>query len=168
MIQAEFISQSGRITGRVPVGAAGLFGLLNDNSASIFEIEDAYASHFNEPARITAHFQTAHLSKSTVSLVILSRPEDLGPSGLARGGYSRLTRVRAAFMTAVFDIAGDVEILGRFDAADLLVAGTGRFIVLYDATAVCLAPPNTTYTGGVLLLNRHHVELVAPLAQGRT
>ena len=167
IVNVEFLLQSTRITGRVQLGPAGLFGLFNDAHTSVVEVEEAYCSRLSDPARIVANYAMAQLSKVNIALVVVARREELGPQGLARGGYTRMNAVPALLSTAVFDVKGDVEVPGQLDAAELLVGGTGRFIIVYNACATVTAQRGSHFTGEAILVNRGLVEVVTATENGQ-
>jgi len=146
---------------------SGLFVLLNDVNTSLVDVEDAYYSRLTQPAKIVSHLDTAHLAKNNLTLVVLSRREDLGPQGLARGGYSRLLPVPVLMTTATFEVQGSIDVMTKFDPAQLLMGGTGRFLNVYNASALMVANPETVFSGAVILVSRTAVEMVAPLAKGK-
>jgi hypothetical protein len=166
-VNVDVLTQGFRISCRVNVGPSGLFGLLNDVTTSLVDVEDAYYSRLSQPAKIVAHLDNGHLAKSNLALVVLSRREDLGPQGLARGGYSRLMSVPVLVTTTTFEIQGSIEVVTKFDPAELLVGGTGRFLNVYSASALMAANPETVFSGAVILVNRTAVEMLAPLPRGK-
>ena len=167
VVRSDFLSQTYRVTCRVTVLPTGLMSLLNDVTASLVEVEDAYFSRLQQPAKILWHFETTYLHKSNVSMVILPRREDLGPQGLARGGYTRLIPIPVLLTTLAFEIRGTLEVVNKLDAAEVLVGGTGKYMVVYDARAVATQYPDTPFSGAAILVNRTQVEALAPLSKGK-
>jgi hypothetical protein len=98
---------------------------------------------------------------------VLSRREELGPQSLARGGYSRLLPVPVLVTTASFEIQGSIDVVTKFDPAELLMGGTGRYINVYNASAAMVASPDTVFSGAVILVSRAAVEMVSPQAKGK-
>jgi hypothetical protein len=167
-VNVDLLTPAFRVSCRVNVGPSGLIGLLNDINTSLIDLEDAYYSRLTQPAKIVSHLDTAHLAKNNLTLVVLSRREDLGPQGLARGGYSRLLPVPVLITTATFEIQGSIDVVTKFDPAELLMGGTGRFINVYYANAIMVANPETVFSGAVILASRTAVEMVAPIAKGKS
>lgn len=167
-INADFMTNAHRVSSRISVGPTGLIGMLNDVTTSLIDIEDAYYSRLQQPAKINGHLETAHVNKAHLALVVLARRADLGPQGLARGGFSRLLPVPVLLTTALFEVQGSVEVVNKFDPAELLMGGTGRFLLIYNATAVTTSYPDSTFSGGAILVNRTLVEMVAPAARGKS
>ena len=166
-IQTDLLTAGFRVSCKVNVGPSGLFGLLNDINTSLIDLEDAYYSRLTQPAKIVSHLDSAHLAKNNLTLVVLSRREDLGPQGLARGGYSRLIPVPVLITTATFEVQGSIDVVTKFDPAELLMGGTGRFLNVYNASALMVASPETVFSGAVILVSRTAVEMLAPLAKGK-
>ena len=166
-VNADLLTPGFRVSCKVNVGPSGLIGLLNDVNTSLIDLEDAYYSRLTQPAKIVSHLDTAHLAKNNLTLVVLSRREDLGPQGLARGGYSRLLPVPVLITTATFEIQGSIDVVTKFDPAQLLMGGTGRFLNVYNASALMAANPETVFSGAVILVSRTAVEMVAPITKGK-
>ena len=166
-INADLLTPGFRVSCKVAVGPSGLIGLLNDINTSLIDLEDAYYSRLTQPAKIVSHLDTAHLAKNNLTLVVLSRREDLGPQGLARGGYSRLLPVPVLMTTATFEIQGSIEVVTKFDPAQLLMGGTGRFLNVYNASALMAASPETVFSGAVILVSRTAIEMVARVVKGK-
>jgi hypothetical protein len=140
---------------------------LNDATSSLLDVEDVYFSRLQQPAKIVAQYESAHVTKAHLTLVVLARREDLGPQGLARGGYTRVFPVPVLVTTPEYEVQGTVEVVRQFDAAELLVGGTGRFVQVYNAAAVATLYSDTSFSGGVILVNRSRVELIAPASKGK-
>lgn len=166
-VNADILTVGLRISCRVIVGPTGLYGMFNDITTSLVDLEDAYYSRLTQPAKIVSHLETAHMAKNNLSLVLLSRREDLGPEGLARGGYSRLLPVPVLVTTNAFEIEGSIDVVTQFDPAALLVGGTNRFLNLYSASARMVTNPDIVFSGAVILVNRSAVDLMAPMTKGR-
>jgi hypothetical protein len=167
VINLDLLTQSYRISCRLNVGATGLIGLLNDVNTSLIDMEEAYYSRLQQPAKIVAHLPTAHMNKTNVALVVLTRREDLGPQGLTRGGFSRLLPVPVLITTPSFEIQGSVEVVSKFDPSELLMGGTGRFVNVYSANAMAATNPETVFSGAVILVNRAEIELIAPMVRAK-
>jgi hypothetical protein len=166
-VNADLLTPGFRVSCKVNVGPSGLIVLLNDVNTSLIDLEDAYYSRLTQPAKIVSHLDTAHLVKNNLTLVVLSRREDLGPEGLARGGYSRLVPVPVLITTATFEIQGSIDVVTKLDPAQLLMGGTGRFLNVYSASALMAASPETVFSGAVILVSRTAVEMVAPITKGK-
>jgi hypothetical protein len=167
VVNADIFSETHRISGRIICPASGLVGLLNDSTTSLIDIEDAYYSRLQQPAKITTHLELAHLSKAHLIIIVLARREDLGPHGVATGGFSRRNPINALVTTPEYEVQGTLEVTHKFDAAELLVGGTGRFIQVYNAAAVATLFPETTFSGAAILVNRARIEMIAPTARSK-
>ena len=146
----------------------GTIGLLNDINTSVFPVEDAYISRLTQPAKIIEHYPTVNIAKATVALVLIARREELGPLGLARGGYTRIVPFPVLITTTAFEIHGQLEQPGKLDVGALLGIGTGKFIPAYKVTVVPTALPDIPFTSEVLIINRSLITLIAPEQGGKT
>lgn len=168
VVNADIFSETHRISCRIVCGMSGLLGQLNDVNTSLLEIEEVYYSRLQQPAKIAAHFESAHVAKDRAALIVLARREDLGPHGLSTGGFSRRIPAAAVITTPEYEVHGTVEVLNKWDPSALLVGGTGRFLQVHNATATATLYPDTTYSGGVILVNRNRVEMAALAARGKS
>jgi len=166
-IHADLLTSGFRVSCKVNVEPSGLTGLLNDINTSLIDLEDAYYSRLIQPAKIVAHLDDAHLAKNNLSLVVLSRREDLGAQGLARGGYSRLVSVPVLVTTAAFEVQGSIEVVMKFDATEVLMGGGGRFLNVFNATALMVASPETVFSGAAILVSRTAIEMVAHITKAK-
>jgi len=169
VINADFFTETHRLSGRVEVGAAGLIGLLNDSTSSLIEVQNTYVSRLQEPTKIVANAEVATLSKANLTLVILSRREDIGPLGAAPAGtgYTRLVSSPVLVTTPTFEVRGYVETLGKPDPVALLVAGPNKVMLLYKATVVATLYVDIPYSGEAVLINRTQVQALAQMARGK-
>jgi hypothetical protein len=76
MLTADFFTHSYRISGRIGVGASGIYGILGDKTSVYMELEDAYVSRINDPAKIVAHYALSALRKERISFIVLNRREE--------------------------------------------------------------------------------------------
>lgn len=167
-LHVDFLSNSHRVSCRVQAGPSGLMALLNDTTSSVVEIEDGYLSRLAQPAKILTHCESGYLQKAGISLCIVTRREEVGPPGVARGGFTQVTNCPVRMTMSQFEIQGVVEVVSKFDAAEILVSGTGRFFPVYNASAWATAYPEFPFSGGVILVNRQLVMLIAPTQRSKT
>ena len=167
VVNADIFSETHRISGRILCSASGLVGLLNDSTTSLVDVEDAYYSRLQQPAKITTHLELAHLSKAHLVMIVLARREDLGPHGVASGGFARRNSINALVTTPEYEVQGTLEVVHKFDAAELLLGGTGRFLQVYNASAVATMYPETSFSGAAILVNRARVEMIAPTSRSK-
>ena len=166
-INADLLTDTHRITCRIEAGNMGTIGLLNDINTSVFPVEDAYISRLAQPAKILEQYPLVYIAKATVTLVLVSRREELGPVGLARGGYTHIVPFPVMIATTAFEIHGQLEQPGKLDVAALLGIGTGRFIPAYKVTVVASSFPDVPFTSEVLVINRNLITLIAPEQGGK-
>ncbi len=167
-VTVDLFTATHRVSCRIEAGNMGTIGLLNDINTSVFPAEDAYISRIAEPAKILEHHATLYVAKATLSLVFISRREELGPVGLARGGYTHILTFPVLITTPAFEIHCELEQPGKLDVAALLGIGTGNFIGAYKATVVASAFPDIPFTSEVLIINRNSISLIASQPGGRT
>ncbi len=166
-VNTDYYSDTHRISCRTLVGPTGLMGLLNDNNTSLVDVENAYFSRLQQPAKIMAHYDRASLYKANLMFVIVNRREDLGPAGLMRSAFSQMVSVVVWLTTPTFEINGTVEVPNKLDAHALLTGGTGKYTPVYKATVVSTLYPDTSFAGEVIVVNRTQVEALAPVAKGK-
>ena len=165
-VNLDILTRSTRISCRLIVGAKGLIGLLNDAKTAMLDLEDAYYSRLQQPAKIVSHLPTASMVKTNISLLVLTRREDLGPHS-PTGGGNRLLPVPVLIITPHFEIQGSVEVGSKFNASELLVGGAGPFLNVYGANAMAASSPEAVFSGAVILVNRAEIELLAPVVRAK-
>ena len=65
----------------------------------------------------------------------------------------------------MYELEGELEWAGRFDFAPIMVEGTRNFVPLYGATLTSIFIPQLRIESPVVLFNRKHVDLLAPLTE---
>ncbi|MBI4731319.1 MAG: hypothetical protein HY781_04205 [Chloroflexi bacterium] len=161
LIAADFLTPSYRVVGRIMVPNSGVTGLMNDTTNSFMEILEAKLARLHMPTKLVGEYNMIDLVKPNVFAVCLTRREDVGPQGLARGGYKKLIQYLVRVTTPVYELAGTLEWTGRFDFATIMVEGIRDFVPLYDATLTSILIPQLRIESPAILFNRRHVDLLA-------
>ena len=161
LIAADFLTSSYRVVGRIMVPNSGVTGLMNDTTNSFMEILEAKLARLHMPTKLVGEYNMIDLVKPNVFAVCLTRREDVGPQGLARGGYKKLTQYLVRVTTPVYELEGVLEWTGRFDFATIMVEGIRDFVPLYDATLTSILIPQLRIESPAILFNRRHVDLLA-------
>lgn len=154
-----------RVVGKVMVSTNGIMGIVNDNTKSHLEIQDARLARIHMPTKLADHFEVVRLVKSQIFAICAARREDLGPSGVQRGGYTNVTAMPARLITQVYEIEGKIEMAGRFDFAVMITDKTRNFIPVYEASLSAILIPNLKAESPGVLVNREKVDLLALLNQ---
>jgi hypothetical protein len=147
------------------VSTNGIMGVLNDINKSHLEVHDARMARVHMPTKLVDHFEVVRLVKTQVFAICAARREDLGPSGIQRGGYSNISALPARFTTQVYEIEGKIEVAGRFDFASIIADKTRNFIPMYEATLTAILIPNIKAESPGVLINREKVDILALLNQ---
>jgi hypothetical protein len=147
------------------ISTNGIMGVLNDNTKSHLEIHDARLARIHMPTKLVDHFEIVRLVKTQVFAICCARREDLGPSGIQRGGYSNITEMPARLTTQVYDIEGKIQVAGRFDFAVMISDKTRNFIPMYEAILTAILIPNLKAESPGILINREKVDIMALLTQ---
>jgi len=161
MLPADFLTPSYRVVGRIMVPSSGVTGLMNDTTNSFMEVIEAKLARLHMASKLVGEYNVIDLVKPNVFAVCLTRREDVGPQGLARGGYKNLFEFPVRVTTPVYELEGTLEWAGRFDFATIMVEGTRDFVPLYDATLTSILIPQLKIESPALLFNRKHVDLLA-------
>ncbi len=154
-----------RVVGKIMVSTNGVMGIMNDITKSSLEIHDARLARIHMPTKLVDHFEVVRLIKVQVFAVCAARREDLGPTGIQRGGYSNIVSMPARLATNVYELEGKLEVAGRFDFATMIADKTRNFIPLYEATLSAILIPNLKVESPAILFNREKVDLLALLGQ---
>lgn len=165
--QVEFFTTAHRLTARVPLGSTGLLGLLNDSTVSLLDIEDAYISRWAQPARMSGSFDIGGQVKASLVLALTARREEMGPSGMLRGGYTRPTPHNIIMGADLFEIRAVAEMPGKLDLPALMTNTSARFVVLFDATLNHVLYPDFQFSGPALAVNRAFITYAAAAPKGK-
>jgi hypothetical protein len=98
-------------------------------------------------------------------VVCAVRREDLGPTGIVRGGYSNIAELPARIATSTFELEGKLQVAGRFDFVTMLADKTRNFIPMFDATLTAILLPNLKVESPGILFNREKIDMLAFLSQ---
>ncbi len=160
ILTADFFTHSYRISGRVGIGASGIYGILGDTTTEYMELEDAYVSRINDPAKIVAHYALSALRKNRISFIVLNRREEGISVVRATARYTQ-TKSYPIFITVpFFEIRGKIEVPGKLDSLqNVLVQTTGRFFPIFEATASASLFPDVGFSGEAIVVNKDTVEI---------
>ncbi|HEX2995234.1 MAG TPA: hypothetical protein VHP14_10430 [Anaerolineales bacterium] len=154
-----------RVVGKVMVSANGIMGIMNDVTKSHLEVQDARLARIHMPAKLVDHFEVIRLVKTQLFAICAARREDLGPSGIQRGGYTNVSSAPARLTTEVYEIEGKIEVAGRFDFAVMITDKTRNFIPVYEAALTAILIPNLKTESPGILINREKIDILALLNQ---
>ena len=147
------------------VSTSGLMGILNDTTKSHLEVHDARLARIHMPTKLVDHFEIVRLVKSRIFALCAARREDLGPTGIVRGGYSNIAELPARLTTNVYEIEGKLEVAGRFDFVTLISDKTRNFIPVFSAVLTAILIPNLKVESPGILFNREQIDMLALLNQ---
>lgn len=164
-LPADVYTAGYRVVGKIMVSANGIMGILNDTTKSHVEIHDARLARIHMPTKLVDHFEVVRLVKAQINVACAMRREDLGPTGIVRGGYSNVTDIQTRIVTNVFEIEGKLQVAGRFDFVTLISDKTRNFIPMFDATLTAILLPNLRVESPGILFNREKIDLLAFLNQ---
>lgn len=164
-LPADVYTSGYRVVGKIMVSTHGIMGIMNDNNKSHLEIHDARLARIHMPTKLVDHFEVVRLIKSQVFAVCAARREDLGPTGIQRGGYTSISVLPTRLSTHVYDLEGKLEVAGRFDFAIMVSDKSRNFIPLYEAVLTAILIPNLKVESPGILFNREKVDLLALLGQ---
>ena len=164
-LPADVYTSGYRVVGKIMVSTNGIMGIMNDINKSHLEIHDARLARIHMPTKLVDHFEIVRLIKSQVSAVCVARREDLGPTGIQRGGYSNLVDLPVRLATQVYELEGKLQVSGRFDFAVMIADKSRSFIAIYDAVLTAILLPNLKVESPAILFNREKVDLLALLGQ---
>jgi hypothetical protein len=164
-LPADVYTSGYRVVGKIMVSTNGIMGILNDITKSHLEMHDARMARIHMPTKLVDHFEVIRLVKAQIFAICAARREDLGPSGIQRGGYSNVTEMPARLTTHVYEIEGKLPVAGRFDFAMIIADKTRNFIPIYEAVLTAILIPNLKAESPGILFNREKVDILALLGQ---
>ena len=164
-VSVEIYTGSHRVLGRIHPGASGIFSYLNIPTTSIVEIEGAHLNRLHQPGRLVARYPTLSLVKNQIVTILLSSRVEIGPSGVARGGYSTLVPHWVQILLGGYELRGLIETAGKFDLGTALFGGDRIFVPLYNAELTAILFPTVGARSPAMLFNREMVDGMALLPQ---
>ena len=164
-LPADVYTAGYRVVGKIMVSTNGIMGVLNDSTKSHIEIHDARIARIHMPTKLVDHYELVRLVKSQINVTCAARREDLGPTGIVRGGYSNVTELQARISTNVFEVEGKLQVAGRFDFVTMISDKTRNFIPMFDATLTAILLPNLKVESPGVLFNREKIDMIAFLNQ---
>jgi hypothetical protein len=164
-LPADVYTSGYRVVGKVMVSTNGLMGVMNDITKSHLELHDARMARIHMPSKLVDHFEVVRMVKSQIFALCAARREELGPSGIQRGGYTNVSSMPARLTTHVYEIEGKIEAAGRFDFAVMITDKTRNFIPVYEAVLTAILIPNLKAESPGILVNREKVDILALLGQ---
>ena len=164
-LPADVYTAGYRVVGKIMVSTNGITGVLNDTTKSHVEIHDARIARIHMPTKLVDHFEVVRLVKAQVNVACAARREDLGPTGIVRGGYSNVTELQARIATNIFEMEGKLQVVGRFDFVTMVSDKTRNFIPMFDATLTAILLPNLKVESPGILFNREKIDLLAFINQ---
>jgi hypothetical protein len=164
-LPADVYTSGYRVVGKVMVSTNGIMGVLNDITKSHLELHDARMARIHMPTKLVDHFEVIRLVKTQIFAICAARREDLGPSGMQRGGYSNISALPARLTTQVYEVEGKIEVAGRFDFATIIADKTRNFMPVYEAVLTAILMPNLKAESPGVLINREKIDILALLGQ---
>jgi hypothetical protein len=162
-VSVEVYTASHRILGRISLAGSGLFSFLNIPTTSSLEIEGAHLFRLHQPGRLIARYPTLWLVKEDVFAVLVSSRAEIGPAGLARGGYSTAVSHWVHFLLGVYELQGIIETPGKFNFGFLIFEGDRMFIPMYNGQLTAGLFPSVRGESAAMLFNREKVDAASLL-----
>ncbi|HEY4667282.1 MAG TPA: hypothetical protein VIH26_08255 [Anaerolineales bacterium] len=162
-ISVEMYTASHRILGRIEPGPMGLFSYLNIPTTNYLEVEGALLNRLHQPSRMVARYQTLWVVKDEIVTVLLSTRGEIGPSGVARGGYSTMVAHWVHLVLGGYELRGQVETPGKFNYGSFMIEGDRIFIPMYNTELIAILFPDIRASSPAMLFNREMVDAIALL-----
>jgi len=162
-VSVEVYTTSHRILGKITPGAAGLVSFLNIPTTSYVEIEGAHLNRLHQPGRLVARYPSVWIAKHQVVAILLSNRAEMGPTGMARGGYSTSAPHWVHILLGGYEVRGMIETPGKFDFAGLMFQSERIFVPIYIAKLFAILFPSVEAESQAMLFNRTMVDGMALL-----
>jgi hypothetical protein len=162
-VSVELYTPSHRILGKITPGAAGLFSFLNIPTTSYIEIEGAHLNRLHQPSRLVARYPSVWIAKHQVVAILLSNRAEMGPTGMARGGYSTSAPHWVHVLLGGYELRGMIETPGKFDFAGMMFQSDRIFVPIYIAKLFAILFPDVEAESQAMLFNRTMVDGMALL-----
>jgi hypothetical protein len=162
-VSVELYTTSHRILGKITPGAAGLFSFLNIPTTSYIEVEGAHLNRLHQPGRLVARYPSVWIAKHKLVAILLSNRAEMGPTGMARGGYSTSAPHWMHIMLGGYELRGMIESPGKFDFGALMFQSERLFVPIYIAKLFAILFPSVEAESQAMLFNRSMVDAMALL-----
>ena len=162
-VSVELYTPSHRILGKITPGAAGLFSFLNIPTTSYIEIEGAHLNRLHQPSRLVARYPSVWIAKHQVVAILLSNRAEMGPTGMARGGYSTSAPHWVHVLLGGYELRGMIETPGKFDFAGMMFQSDRIFVPIYIAKLFAILFLDVEAESQAMLFNRTMVDGMALL-----
>lgn len=159
----DIFTDAYRVSGQVEIGTGGIFAELDNQNTDFLEIGNAYVSRIHQPGEIAFSYERAAFHKENINFVVLSDRRD----GVATGsqhGRSIFTRGRPVpvFITLPsFEITGTVMFDGKPTPSTIIVQSLGRYVNVFEATAVASLYPEQQFQGDLIVVRKTHISVLA-------
>ncbi|MGD2252439.1 MAG: hypothetical protein PVF70_05920 [Anaerolineales bacterium] len=166
LLSAEIYTSSHRILGRLNPGSTGLFSYLNIPTTSYVEIEGGHLTRLHQPEKLVVRHSKLWLVKREIVAVLLNSRKEIGPTGVAKRGYTSTAFLPVHVVLGGYELRGSLEIAGKFEFGSLLFEGNNLFVPLFDAELEAILIPEVRSKAQGLLFNREMVDAMGMMRYG--
>ncbi len=156
-LAADFFTHSYRISGHVDVRRKSLYDMLNDQTTSFIELEDAYVSPIDRPGDIIATHPASFLHKNNLTLIVVPHRDDALSRKHTYGSYFGTFLANVFLTVPSFEIVGYLRLSTKMDLRRVLTSGTDDFIAVLDGRVRASIRSDIIFTGGGILVNKQHI-----------
>ena len=167
-IPIEVFTTLHRVSGKLQATAPGIFSYLNLPTESGVDIDDALVAPLLQPWDQAEKVGSIWLVKSEIAVVIVGSRADIGPTGTARGGYTKPFPHRVRILLAGYELKGLIEAAGKLDFGGLVFDGDQPFIAVYDVQLRAVLFPRVALESPAVLANRKLVTAISLLHRKET
>jgi hypothetical protein len=159
LINVDIFTDSYRVSGRVAVTTAGIYGELHNPNSDFLDLNDAYISRIHQPGDIVTSYTQAAFRKQNINFVVLQNRKDGIPVG-SRHGQSIFVRGRPypVFVTIPsFEIQGEILYDAKPTPSGVIIQSMGQFQLIFGATASASLYPDISYSGDLILVHKDRI-----------
>ncbi len=110
-----------------------------------------------------ARYASVWVAKRQVVAILLSNRSEMGPTGVARGGYTTTVPHWVHIMLGGYELKGMIETAGKFNFGAVMFEASSTFIPIYQAKLTAILFPNVQTEAPAMLFNRDMVDGMALL-----
>jgi hypothetical protein len=156
-LTADYFTNSYRISGQLDISRNALVDILNDQTTSFIQLEDAYISPIDRPGEIVATYPASNIRKANLTLIVVADQDDVISRKYAYGSYYG-TFLQKVFVTVpAFEVIGHLRLSAKMDLRSILTSGTDDFVAILDGQIKASIRNDVVFTGGGVLVNKHHI-----------
>jgi hypothetical protein len=159
LIDVDLFTDAYRVSGRVLVGAAGIYGELHNPHSDFLDLRDAYVSRIHQPGEIVTSYTQAAFRIHNINFIVLQNRKMGIPVGTQYGQsvYARGKPYPVFVTVPSFEIQGEILFESRPTPSAIIIQSMGKFQLIFGATASASLYPDISYSGDLIMAYKDRI-----------